>query len=67
MADKIVAIGLLTQHDLDVLGTSFKRLFPVRHDGSFADLIRQLDDIEASPAPHEAAGGGSPAMEPSGR
>ncbi len=67
MADKIVAIGLLTQHDLDVLGTSFKRLFPVSHDGSFADLIRQLDAIDPAPGPRTETDDGTSAMEPSGR
>lgn len=46
MPDKIVAIGLLTQSDLDVLGTGFKRLFQIDHDDQFADLIRRLDSIE---------------------
>ena len=52
MVEKIVAIGLLTQRDLDVLGSGFKRVFPVEKDDSFADLIERLDAIggpEASP------------------
>lgn len=54
--DRIVAVGLLTQRDLEVLGTGFHRLFSVNADDDendgFADLIAQLDKIEAiSPDP----------------
>lgn len=50
--DQIVAVGLLTQRDLDVLGTGFHRLFAVDQSDDegddFADLIAQLDRIEAT-------------------
>ena len=54
--DRIVAVGLLTQRDLEVLGTGFHRLFSVNADDDgddgFADLIAQLNKIEAiSPDP----------------
>lgn len=49
MTDRIVSVGLLTQHDLDVLGSSFTRHFPVPRDDTFADLIRRLDHVEAIP------------------
>lgn len=55
MAEKIVAIGLLTQRDLDVLGTGFKRVFPVEQDDSFADLIDRLDAIGVPGAPSPVA------------
>lgn len=48
--DRIVAVGLLTQRDLDVLGSGFHRLFSVEtsdDDDGFADLIAQLDKIDA--------------------
>lgn len=47
MTDRIVSVGLLTQRDLDVLGTSFSRQFPVPRDDVFADLLRRLDRVEA--------------------
>jgi hypothetical protein len=56
--DRIVAVGLLTQRDLDVLGTGFNRLFPVGTDDGldgFADLIAQLDKIDATTTDPEAA------------
>ncbi len=47
--DSIVAVGLLTQRDLDVLGKGFDRHFPVDDDDMFADLLAKLDHVEAVP------------------
>jgi hypothetical protein len=47
--EKIVAIGLLSESDLRVLGEGFSRHFPVSDDGIFDDLLAKLDDIEAVP------------------
>ncbi len=47
MPDRIVAIGLLTQRDLDLLGSGFERAFAIRSDDAFADLIARLDKIPA--------------------
>lgn len=52
MNDKIVSVGLLTQRDLDVLGSSFTRHFPAPRDDAFADLIRRLDQIDAVTMEH---------------
>ena len=54
--ERIVAVGLLTERDLEVLGTGFHRLFSVNaddeEDDGFADLVAQLDKIDAiSPDP----------------
>jgi hypothetical protein len=46
VTDKIVSVGLLTQRDLDVLGTSFTRHFPVPRDDIFSDLLRKLDAVD---------------------
>lgn len=46
VADKIVSVGLLTQRDLDVLGTSFTRHFPVPRDDTFSDLLRRIDQAD---------------------
>ena len=45
--ERIVAVGLLTQRDIEVLGVGFRRLFPLDGDAPFDDLLRQLDRIEA--------------------
>ena len=56
--DRIVAVGLLTQRDLDVLGAGFHRLFSVaddeNEDDGFADLLAQLDKIDAITLDREA-------------
>lgn len=56
--DRIVAVGLLTQRDLEVLGTGFHRLFSIDadddDDDGFADLIARLDEIEAITADPQA-------------
>lgn len=41
--DRIVAVGLLTQRDVEVLGAGFRRLYPVEDTAAFDDLLRQLD------------------------
>ena len=42
--DRIVAVGLLTQRDLAMLGTRFDRAFPVDADnGDFSHLLQAID------------------------
>lgn len=45
MADRIVSIGLLTERDLERLGSGFQRHFPVTSDDMFADLMAKLDKV----------------------
>jgi hypothetical protein len=40
---RIVAIGLLTQQELEMLGQGFDRAFPVDDDLVFKDLLRAID------------------------
>ena len=47
MTDKpIVALGFLSQSELDILGQSFDRYIPVVHDNAFDDLLAKLDEID---------------------
>lgn len=46
---RIVAVGLLTQRDVEVLGTGFHRLFPVSDDDPFQELLAKLNEYEAVP------------------
>jgi hypothetical protein len=47
MHEPIVAIGLLTQPDLNLLGPSFDRAWPVENaPSSFADLLNAIDRAE---------------------
>ncbi|MCL6739607.1 hypothetical protein LZ518_00420 [Sphingomonas sp. RB56-2] len=43
---QIVAIGLLTQHELDLLGRGFDRAFPLDEELVFEDLLRAIDEAE---------------------
>ena len=45
--DPIVAVGLLTQRDVEVLGVGFRRLFPVGDATGFDELLAQLDAVAA--------------------
>ena len=63
--ERIVAVGLLTQREVELLGHGFSRLWPVDETPCFTDLIQAIDDadresqhaheIEAGPP---VAGGG---------
>jgi hypothetical protein len=44
--DRIVAVGLLTQHDLNVLGPTFTRVWPVEEAPLFDELIRAIDEAD---------------------
>ena len=47
MADeRIVAIGLLTLSDLERLGETFDRLWPIEETTDFSDLLRAIDEAE---------------------
>ena len=56
--ERIIAVGLLTQRDVDLLGPTFERLWPVEEAPGFAELLRAIDEADAAlsaraPAPHE--------------
>ncbi|KRC80072.1 hypothetical protein [Sphingomonas sp. Root241] len=48
--EHIIAVGLLTDRDLERLGSGFKRCFPVSDDGKFEDLLRAIDEADAAGA-----------------
>ena len=43
---RIVAVGLLTSQDLELLGTSFTRLWPVDETPCFTQLLQAIDDAD---------------------
>lgn len=48
MADeRIVAIGLLTSTDVERLGATFTRLWPIDQSPDFGDLLIAIDEAEA--------------------
>jgi hypothetical protein len=44
--ERIVAVGLLTRHDLSVLGPTFDRVWPVEEAPSFGELLRAIDEAD---------------------
>lgn len=46
--DRIVAIGLLTRGDVQRLGETFTRLWPVDQSTDFSELLRAIDEAEDS-------------------
>jgi hypothetical protein len=42
--EPFVAVGLLTQRDLDVLGSGFRRAFPLTESADFAPLLKRIDE-----------------------
>ena len=46
MHERIVAVGLLTQNDLNVLGPTFDRIWPVEDAPSFSELLRAIDEAD---------------------
>ena len=43
---RIIAVGLLTEQDLNLLGASFTRLWPVEEAPGFDDLLAAIDDAD---------------------
>jgi hypothetical protein len=44
---RIVAVGLLTDQDLELLGNTFRRLWPVEHAPAFSELLQAIDEADA--------------------
>ncbi len=46
MTERIVAIGLLTRRDLNILGPAFDRVWPVEEAPTFQELLRAIDTAD---------------------
>lgn len=44
--ERIVAIGLLTERDLSLLGPAFKWAWPIEEVPQFDELIRAIDEAD---------------------
>ena len=44
--ERIVAIGLLTQREIDLLGYGFSRLWPVDETPCFTELVQAIDEAD---------------------
>jgi len=49
-----VAVALLTQRDLNVLGQGFRQSYRVHGAEGFEDLLAQLNDVEPVSVEHKA-------------
>jgi hypothetical protein len=56
--ERIVAVGLLTQRELDLLGPSFTREWPLDDSPCFAELIEAIDAADNAVRPARAVRGG---------
>lgn len=57
--EPIVAIGLLTQRDLDILGAGFQRAFPLDESSCFDDLLTAIDIADSKRRGFATTGGRS--------
>ena len=46
--DPFVAVGLLTETNIRMLGTSLRQVFPIPKDNKFDDLIAALDNARSA-------------------
>jgi len=46
MQERIVAIGLLTEREVTLLGPAFDRLWPVEEAPHFNELLRAIDEAD---------------------
>lgn len=46
MQERIVAVGLLTRRDLNLLGPTFDRAWPVEDAPAFNELLRAIDEAD---------------------
>lgn len=43
---RVVAVGLLTAEDVETLGPTFDRLWPIDETPCFSELLRAIDDAD---------------------
>ena len=46
MTERIIAVGLLTRRDLQLLGPTFDRIWPVEEAPHFNELLRAIDEAD---------------------
>ena len=44
--ERIVAVGLLTQREVELLGHGFSRLWPVDESPCFSELLARIDEAD---------------------
>ena len=46
-----MAVGLLTETNIRMLGPSLRQVFPIPQDNKFDDLLKALDEARSSSSP----------------
>ena len=46
MPERIVAVGLLTRREVESLGPTFDRIWPVEEAPHFTELLRAIDEAD---------------------
>ena len=49
--DPFVAVGLLTETNIRMLGSSLRHVFPIPRDDKFDDLVKALDEARSGGRP----------------
>jgi len=44
--ERIIAVGLLTEHELKLLGEGFTRAWPIDHTPCFGGLLQAIDEAD---------------------
>lgn len=44
--ERAIAVGLLTRRDLDVLGPTFRRVWPIHDTPCFIGLLKAIDEAD---------------------
>jgi hypothetical protein len=50
--DPFTAVGLSTETNIRMLGTSLRQVFPILHDDKFEGLVAALDEACGDSLPH---------------
>lgn len=58
--EPVVAIGLLTARDLDILGSGFRRAFPIDDASCFDELLKAIDTADSKRSGADDDEGGRP-------
>lgn len=45
-SERIVAVALLTERDLDLLGPTLQRVWPVESARNFTELLKAIDEAD---------------------
>jgi len=46
--ERIIAVGLLTARDVQLLGPAFERIWPVEEAPAFHELLKAMDETDSA-------------------